>query len=158
LRTKLLACEITELEKAYALVQDLDVAKSSSIYRVHTQTTKLTSSQYPNFFQGQTSTHKANTKDKSVENKGKGIDRKFSKLTSTIKCYKCQGYGHVAANCSSAVKITFFYRVPEVVLESDSNKFIFQGEAKILTWMMRTQVITLVLTTLTNNVNSFIRR
>ena len=34
----------------------------------------------------------------------------------------------MAANCSSPVKITLVYGVPEVVLESDSNKFIFQGE------------------------------
>ena len=86
LRTELLTREVTELEKAYALVQDLDAAKSNSISEGHTQTIKPPSSQYPNRFQGQTSTHKVDTKGKSVENKGKGVDKEFSKLTSTIKC------------------------------------------------------------------------
>jgi len=31
-------------------------------------------------------------------------DRDYSKLSPTIKCYKCQGYGHVAANCPTPVK------------------------------------------------------
>jgi len=82
LRTELLAREITELEKAFALVQDLDATKFSFTSRSHSQTTRPTSSQYPNRFQGQTSTHKANTKDKCVENKDKGIDREFSKPLS----------------------------------------------------------------------------
>ena len=37
LRTELLAHEVTKLEKAYALVQDLDVDKSKSISKGHTQ-------------------------------------------------------------------------------------------------------------------------
>ena len=32
-------------------------------------------------------------------------DRDYSKLSPTIKCYKCQGYGHVAANCPTPVKV-----------------------------------------------------
>ena len=35
--------EITELKKAYALIQDLDVAKSSYKYRSHTQVPKFNS-------------------------------------------------------------------------------------------------------------------
>ena len=37
LRTELLAREVTELEKAYELVQDLDAAKSNSIWVIHKQ-------------------------------------------------------------------------------------------------------------------------
>ena len=128
MRTELLALEITELGKAYALVQDLDAAKSNSTAKSHTQIAKPTLSQYPNRFKGQTLTHKANTKNKSVENKGKGIDREFSQLTPTIKCYKCQEYGHVAANCPSPIKIALVNGVSEVVSESDSDEFIFRGE------------------------------
>ena len=86
LRTELLAREITELEKAYALVPDLDVAKSSSVSKSHTQTSRPNSGSYPNCFQSQTSSHKANTKGKSIENKCKDTDREFSKLTPTVKC------------------------------------------------------------------------
>jgi len=32
-------------------------------------------------------------------------DRDYSKLSLTIKCYKCQGYGHVAANYLTIVKV-----------------------------------------------------
>ena len=128
LRTKLLAREITELEKAYALVQDLDAAKSSSVSKNHIQTTRPNSGSYPNHFQSQTSSHKADTKGKSIENKGKGTNREFSKLTLTIKCYKGQGNGHVAANCSTPVNIALVNGVPEVVSESDLDEFIFQGE------------------------------
>ena len=109
------------------LVQDLNAAKSSSVFKGHKQTTKPHSSSYSNCLQSQTSTHKADSKDKSVDNKGKDTDKEISKLTLTIKCYKCQGYGHVAANCSSPVKITLVNWVPEAVFESDLYEFIFQG-------------------------------
>jgi len=109
-----LARKITKLEKAYALVQDLDATKSSSISKCHTQTIKPNSSSCLNHFQSQTSTHKVNTKGNTVENKGKDTDNEFSKLTPTITCYKCQGYDHVATNCSSLVKIVLVNGMPEV--------------------------------------------
>ena len=90
LRTKLLAREITKLEKAYALVQDLDAAKSSSVSKSYVQTTRPNSGSYSNRFQSQTSSHKVNTKSKSINNKSKGTHREFSKLTPTIKCYNLQ--------------------------------------------------------------------
>jgi len=67
---------------AYALVQNLDTAKSSYTFRSQAQVPKSTLSLYPNWFQAQMSTHKADTKGKSVENKGKGIEKDFSKLVS----------------------------------------------------------------------------
>ena len=38
------------------------------------------------------------------------------------------GYGHVAAKCPTPVKITLVNGEPEVVSESESEEFIFQGE------------------------------
>ena len=32
-------------------------------------------------------------------------DRDYSKLSLTIKCYMCQGYEHVGANCPTPVKV-----------------------------------------------------
>jgi len=49
-------------------------------------------------------------------------------LTPTIKCYKCQGYEHVAANCPTLVKIALVNGKHEVVSESESEEFIFQEE------------------------------
>ena len=54
----------------------------------------------------QTPSHRDDIKGKSLErdNRNKGLDS--STLSSTIKCYKCQGYGHLAVSCPSLVKIT----------------------------------------------------
>jgi len=123
-----LAREVTELEKAYVLFQYLDAAKSNSISKGHVQTTRSNSGSYSNRFQSQTATHRADTKGKSVENKDKGVDKEFSKSTPTIKYYKCQGYGHVAANCPTPVKIALINEEPEVVSESESEEFIFRRE------------------------------
>ena len=59
---------------------------------------KPTSSQYPNHFSAQASTNRTDTKVRSVDNKGNGITNDFAKVSPTIKCYRCQGYGHVATN------------------------------------------------------------
>jgi len=40
----------------------------------------------------------------------------------------CQEYGHVAANCLTPVKIALINGEPEVVLESESEEFIFRGD------------------------------
>ena len=118
LRTELLASEVTELEKAYVLVQDLDAAKSNSISEGHTKQSSLPRVSTSSAFKD-TSIHKADIKGKSVQNKGKGVDKEFSKLTATIKCYKCKGYGHVAANCPTPVKISLINGKPEIVSESE---------------------------------------
>jgi len=39
-------------------------------------------------------------------------DRDYSKLSLTIKCYKCQGYGHVAANCPTPIKVAHVREPP----------------------------------------------
>ena len=99
---------------------------------------KFNLSQYPNRFQAQMLTLKTNTNDKSLEKdtKGKGIEKKSSKVSPTIKCYKCQGYEHIIVNCSNLVKIAFVNRVPIAESESDSNEFIYQGK-EILTLTKR---------------------
>ena len=91
------------------------------------QTTRPNSGSFSNRFQSQISSHKVDTKGKSIENKGKDTDREFSKLAPAIKCYKCQGYGHVAANYPTPVKIALINREHEVVSESESQEFIFQA-------------------------------
>jgi len=50
-------------------------------------------------------------KEKSDNNESKNTEKDFSKISPTIKCYKCQGYGHVA-NCPSKFKIVINDRNP----------------------------------------------
>ena len=126
-----MACGVTELEKAYGLVQDLDAAKSSYTFRSQNQMKKKSdSSQYLNRFQPQVSTPKIDTSDKCVEKdtKEKSIEKESFKVSPTTKCYKCQVYKHIAANCSINVKFAFVNGVPVAELESDSDEFIYQGK------------------------------
>ena len=44
-------------------------------------------------------------KKKSDNNKIRNTEEDFSKIRPTTKCYKYQGYGHVAANCPNPFKI-----------------------------------------------------
>ena len=76
------------------------------------------------------STDTEDTKDKGIEKdtKGKGIEKDFSKVSSTTKYQKCQGYGHVTANCPSSVKISFVNGVLVAETESDSHEFTYQAE------------------------------
>jgi len=53
-----------------------------------------------------------NGKSVAKDTNRKGIEKEFSKVSLTTKYYKCQGYGHIAANCSNLVKIAFVNRVP----------------------------------------------
>jgi len=89
-------------------------------------------SQYSNRFQPQVSTLKTNTRGKGVEKdtKGKSVEKESSKVRPTIKCYKCQGYRHIAANYSNLVKIALINGVLVAESESDSDKFIYQEKEK----------------------------
>src|SRR3954471_1099519 len=77
------------LERAYIIVQELDIPKVVQAPR--SQVYKTPTPKYDHF-PIQKSDHKNDDKD-------------FTKLSPIIKCYKCQGYGHVAAICTTIVKI-----------------------------------------------------
>ena len=42
--------------------------------------------------------------------------------------YKCQGYRHLAASCSTLVRITIIDVTPTEGTKSDSDVYIFEGE------------------------------
>jgi len=50
---------------------------------------------------------------------------KFSAFT---KCYRCQGYSHIATNCSSKMKITFVNRVPSEAPEFDAEEVTYHTD------------------------------
>ena len=62
-----------------------------------------------------------NETKKSDNNKSKNTEKDFFKISPITKCYKCQGYGHVDANCPSLFKITINNRVPIETPMSDST-------------------------------------
>jgi len=82
---------------------------------------KYTLHKYPHRINSQTPIHKADNKEKGVENNTKDTKRDFSKISPTFKCYKCQSYGHVAANCPSPFKITINDRVSIETPKPDST-------------------------------------
>ena len=110
------------------MVHDLDAARSSYTSKSHTQAPKSTSSQYPNRFQAQASNHKMDAKGKNVEDIGKSIEKDFSKVSPTMKCYMRQVYGHVTANCSSPVKIVIINGMPIAEPEPESDVFTYQPD------------------------------
>jgi len=111
---------VTQLEKAYALVQDLDSLRSN--YNIRSFDSKSSASRTLlsqfNKSSTQTLSHRNNIKGKSLErdNKNKGLE--LLKISSTIKCYKCQGYKHLATSCPSLIKITIIDGIPTKVTES----------------------------------------
>ena len=51
-------------------------------------------------------------------------------FSSTTKCYKCQGYGHLAANCRSLVRITIIDGTPTEATESDSDEYTYHQDVE----------------------------
>ena len=77
------------------------------------------------------------------DTKGNSIEKE-SKTGPVIKCYKCQGYRHIAAKCLNPVKIIFVNGVPVAESESNLNEFIYQGKEEDCRLTNRSQVMTLV--------------
>ena len=124
----MLARIINELEATYVLVQDLDFARTShpsKSYDYRASVSKPSPPSQPHRSSTQTSSHRDDIKGKSLEpdNRNKGPDS--SKVSSTIKCYKCQCYGHLAANCPSLAIID---GTLTEATEPDSDVYIFKGE------------------------------
>ena len=126
IQTELLVRGVNELEAAYALVQDLDSARTSHAlksYDYRTSVPRPSPPSQPHRSSTQTPSHRDNIKGKSLEwdNRNKGPDS--SRVSSTTKCYICQGYRHLATNCPSLVKITIIDGTPTKVTESDSDEY-----------------------------------
>ena len=69
--------------------------------------------------------NKRGIKGKSLEPDNKNKGTKSPKVSSTAKCYKCQGYGHLAVSYPSLVKITVIDETPTEATESDSEEYIY---------------------------------
>ena len=94
LRSELLARGVIELEKAYVLVQDVDVAKSSYSFRSQTQIPKSILSRYSNRFQAQMSSCQHKKRIPMIRTpKARALRRNSPKLDPqpNITCAKVMG-------------------------------------------------------------------
>ena len=82
----------------------------------------------PNRSNTQSSSHRNGIKGKSFERDNKNTSPEFPKVSSIIKCYKCQGYEHLAVNCPSLIGITIINETPTEATESDFDVYIFKEE------------------------------
>jgi len=92
LRIELLAGEVSEWKAAYALIQNLDSARTTQTPKSHDYRASVSRpSPYPqpNKSSTQTPSHKDDIKGKSLEWDNRNKGPKFSKVSSTTKCYKC---------------------------------------------------------------------
>ncbi|XP_073012262.1 uncharacterized protein [Typha latifolia] len=128
LRSELFARNIDTLVKAYSLVQDLEESRPNHISR--------NCKTRPQIHKSSTGPHQAKTTNQSfnrstpspsqsrVEYKDKSVEKDFSKVNPWVKCYKCQGYGHVAANCASPYKISLIEKPFEEDSEQDFDGYV----------------------------------
>jgi len=84
-------------------VQDLDEAISRK-----NQDCKASVSQPPS--QSYQSRATSKSSQHQTDNRGKSIEKSILKSNPQTKCYKCQGYGHIAAKCASLHKIALINR------------------------------------------------
>ena len=76
----------------------------------------------------QTPSYKNDIKGKSLEQDNKNKSFEFLKVSFTTKCYKYQAYEHLAASCSSLVRITIIDGTSTEVNDPDSYVYILEGE------------------------------
>ena len=50
----------------------------------------------------------------------------FFKVSPTIKCYRCQGHGHIDVNCSSPEGIAIVNGMPVANPKPESDEFIYR--------------------------------
>ncbi|XP_072962671.1 uncharacterized protein [Typha angustifolia] len=122
LRSELFARNVDTLEKAYNLVQDLEESRPNHIprnYETRPQIHKFSTGPHQAKSVNQSFNRSTPSPSQSkVEYKGKNVEKDFSKINPRVKCYKYQGYGHVAANCASPYKISLI----EEPFEEDSKQ------------------------------------
>jgi len=104
LRCELIVRDVSTLEQAIEIVQDLDQSQVSSLPR-HTgcrdNSNKTTTFKFqPNLFQSQ-SRFGSNSSTPKREDRDKGIACKSSRSIQYTQSFKCQGFGHVSAQCPS---------------------------------------------------------
>jgi len=78
----------------------------------------------------QTHSHRDDIKGKSLKRDNRNKGPNSSRVSSTTKCYKCQGYEYLAASCPSRVKITVIDGTPTEATESDSDEYTYHPDVE----------------------------
>jgi len=125
----LLVRGVTELEKANTIVQDLDSLRSNYNARSFDSKSSVTrASSSSQFNKSSTQSSRNNFKGKQSDDRSKLSEQILSKFSVSTKSYRCQGYGHIAANCPSEMKITFINGVPTQAPESDDEEITYHPD------------------------------
>ena len=117
MRTELLVRGVTELEKAYDIVQDLDSLRSNyntRSFNSKSSVTRASSSSQFNKSSAQSS-RKNNFKGKQNDDLNKPSEQNFTKFSTSTMYYRCQGYGHIAANCPPSLT-EFPHKLPSLMM------------------------------------------
>jgi len=107
LRRELLVRDVFTLEQAIQLVQDLDQSQFSLFpkctdYKNNANKTTTVKS-WPNLSQSQ-SCFESSSSTLRHEDKSKGNASELSRSIQQTRCFKCQGFGHVSAQCPSKAR------------------------------------------------------
>ena len=86
---------------------------------------RTSSSSQFNKFSTPSSSWKNDFKNKNRDDRRKPSKQNSSKISVSTKCYRCQSYWHVAANCGNEIEITFIDGDPIKTLDSDSKSFAY---------------------------------
>ncbi|XP_020683270.2 uncharacterized protein LOC110100190, partial [Dendrobium catenatum] len=125
MRTELFARGVDSLEAACSLVLDLEDSRTHSQTRhfdSRTNSYRASSGQPQNRPSGSTANRTpASSAPPRTDLKGKAPERDAPKPSSGTKCYRCQGYGHIASQCSSPYKVTIIEEVDDEEEEPETD-------------------------------------
>ena len=121
------------LEAVYELVQNLDSARTTPTFKSHDSRASMSrpfpfSQPYRSSIQTPPQKNDIEGKNLERDNINKGPDS--SRVSFTTKCYKCQGYGHLAASCPSLVKVIIIDGTPTETIESDSDEYTYHPDVE----------------------------